>query len=506
MNKKTAFRLIEDDETLFQNGPDFAKLWPLQVGDTEDDKRNKKARHLACILMTLEGNLGIKLKGNPPATNSQLQKKYAALFTKEAPTAVLPKVLFTKSGQEVSAGPAALEVVPPVLGPYQQETRMESINRCWNLLRYFRYCRTAGKLWDMRFSESGMSQKIMIDSSHVPRWLLPPANVPERPAALTKTSAVIAADNLPTKDISIVWESVASGDDKEDLDEALKVAKSKGIPVPSAHQKLRQDPRLSPSAAAFRDAVRRQFNCQKLGMNIRALDLEYTNPTLSQGKLTRDVLRDDWSESRSTFENDANANFILRVVFQALDDPDEGIYESFEPPSAISDFFHTSTGDVMADDTGISKMAAAAFSSHQNQPEATVSGESSNKAEPFAGPHYVDLMFGHGGGSNEIGEAPDPKKDFKGADGHQKLLKWYDGYDVTTENGRLEWQQSVLTQITTNARSATVTIDKLPKTFTNAEKAAVNEAEALGQLIAMAKEVEEDDEEAVSSKVTNNPF
>ena len=57
-----------------------------------------------------------------------------------------------------------------------------------------------------------------------------------------------------------------------------------------------------------------------------------------------------------------------------------------------------------------------------------------------------------------------------------------------------------------NARSAIVTINKLPKEFTNAEKAAVNEAEALGHLIAMAKEVEEDDEEGASSKVTNNPF
>jgi hypothetical protein len=51
---------------------------------------------------------------------------------------------------------------------------------------------------------------------------------------------------------------------------------------------LAVDPRLLSSAAAFKDAVRRQFNGENLLINIRNLELEYINLNLTtKGPLTK---------------------------------------------------------------------------------------------------------------------------------------------------------------------------------------------------------------------------
>jgi hypothetical protein len=96
-------------------------------------------------------------------------------------------------------------VAMPVLGPYKTETRLESINRCWNLLKNFRYCHHAG-LWPSRFTKEGVCQRIILNASHVPDWLRPPENIPERPDEIAKTPAVEAADSLEARDYRIVWD------------------------------------------------------------------------------------------------------------------------------------------------------------------------------------------------------------------------------------------------------------------------------------------------------------
>ena len=157
--------------------------------------------------------------------------------------------------------PIVDQVCPPTLGPYQSENRLECVNRCRNLLKYFRYCHQAKGLWASRLSDTGVTQNYFIDASHIPAWLRPPQEAPGRPATITKTSTVATADALAPIEISIVWDQAQEFDGKEELDETLVQAKAKGTQIPRTHQKPYQDPRLCPSAASFKDAIRRQFNC-----------------------------------------------------------------------------------------------------------------------------------------------------------------------------------------------------------------------------------------------------
>jgi hypothetical protein len=127
-----------------------------------------------------------------------------------------------------------------------------------------------------------------------------------------------------------------------------------------------QDPRLSPSAAAFKDAIRRQFNCQQILIDIRSIELHYSNLALSNGKITRDILCGAWKESKRTFADDANTNLVLHVSFEALDDPEQDIFESFEPPPQIAEYFDTESSDVAMNDQALADAAANAFGAEQN--------------------------------------------------------------------------------------------------------------------------------------------
>jgi hypothetical protein len=57
-----------------------------------------------------------------------------------------------------------------------------------------------------------------------------------------------------------------------------------------------------------------------------------------------------------------------------------------------------------------------------------------------------------------------------------------------------------------NSQAATIKIAKLPRSFTATEKSAINEAEALGQLMAMAKEAKDDDSGSGSNQVSKKPL
>jgi hypothetical protein len=121
LNKTTAYRLIYDNESLYKLGTDAHAEWPIAHDDTDNEKRNKKARYLACLLVAMEANLGKKLSGNSQTVNSKLQTQWTNLLKEHIPTPKIeiPQVLFATS-EETASGAALtkLEVVPPALGPY----------------------------------------------------------------------------------------------------------------------------------------------------------------------------------------------------------------------------------------------------------------------------------------------------------------------------------------------------------------------------------------------------
>lgn len=486
MNKKTAFRLLYDNESLYQNVR-FRQKWPINFISPEDDS-NKHLPHrwLACILLNLERNLQ-KMKIMSREMNTKQQKESVELYNACQNNQIISSIDFQDPTSDPAAAAGVLQ--NPELGAYAGESRLERLNRCWNLLKYFRACRSNHKWWDQRFSKEGLSQVLTVDISHVPSWMLPPKEQDEALPDIPKTTAVRAADNLPPMVIRIVWDKEEEFEGKEDLDAALKKAKKTGVQIPDTDQKLAQDPRLCPSIEFFKDTIRRQFNCQKISMNIYSLELHYKNDKISKSTQEMDLLRKPWADSKRTFEDGSIKEPVLHIQFEATDEP-EHIFESSEVPPAVAEIFDTSRGDVEVNSDGLKDLRAAAFG-EDDQPLPL-----SNDVDTGGLPRVLDCLFGQGGSSNDIGSAPKPKK-FHGKNARQQLLDWYDGYDVTDEEEKREWQRIVLNEVTSNGKAAKVKKDKLPDEFDSDVNEAIEEGQAIGRQLAMARG--EDEEIEVSN-------
>jgi hypothetical protein len=492
MNKRSALQLIHDRESDYVNVA-MHEVWPISKEDDEATLKHKKSRWLAVILLLLEGDLKRLRYMEGFKYFAQEQIRAIDTYREQNPerTDQFPDVKYAAPG--TIPNPERMEVTPPVLGPYKGEDRLESINRCWHLLKYFRACRAAKGQWSKKFSPTAIVQRIQVDISHVPDWMKP-CEAEEQLPEIPKTKAVVAADALAPIKISIVWDKDEPFDEKDELDAALKTAKGRGIVIPGTDMVLLQDPRLCKTGEFFRDSIRRQFNCQKIGIDIRVLDLQYKNLSLSKGIKEKDILRDTWEQTKSTFEDANNSEFTIHVQFQATDEPDN-IWESFEAPPAVEAFFNISGGDVELNPGGINEIVVEAFGDNVDD-----RFEDVVETDDIDGlPHFLDLAFAHGGSANEIGSAPKPKK-FSGPNAHAKFLAHYDDHDVREEEVRIDWQNSLLKEATRNGKVANVKTEKMPKEFSEDDKAAIEKAEALGLQLAMAKG---EDKSIVSSSTSS---
>ncbi|RFU33505.1 hypothetical protein B7463_g2771, partial [Scytalidium lignicola] len=233
MNKKTAFRLLADDEAMF-TGTNAEEQWPINADDAPHVVKNKKNRHLACILLQLETDLTL-MKTFSQSDNENKQASILSEF-KQVISDKIPEMRFAL--RNAIPDSKLYQIHHPSLGPHENEHRIESINRCWNILKYLRSCRQAKNIWTTRFSAAGIIQSYNVDASYIPSWLRPSQHTVENLGALKKTASVIEADALPNKEVSVIWKKDTSFDGKDELDEALRIAKGKGIPIPSTHQKL----------------------------------------------------------------------------------------------------------------------------------------------------------------------------------------------------------------------------------------------------------------------------
>lgn len=132
---------------------------------------------------------------------------------------------------------------------------------------------------------------------------------------------------------------------------------------------------------------------------------------------------------------------MLSVIFEATDEPQPSVYESFEPTPALATLFNTSSGDVTVNTKGFKEMADTACSKQRHQPQQQGSPDPEDNA-PNEGEGLqavLDLLFTTRTSTLDISSCPDPKTKFKGPGIHENLLDYYDGIDVTTLDRRREW-------------------------------------------------------------------
>jgi hypothetical protein len=130
MSKKRAFKLIADAEGLFKDVEDPINRWPIR-------------RYLACFLIRMEEDLR-QMAVMQTRENQAKQDTWYREFCEIFPGAVIAKVGFSASHLEDNSTPLSSPSIPvvraPIVGPYAQENRLEPINRCWNILKYFLNC------------------------------------------------------------------------------------------------------------------------------------------------------------------------------------------------------------------------------------------------------------------------------------------------------------------------------------------------------------------------------
>jgi hypothetical protein len=136
MNKSAAFKILLDDEESMtgERNPE----WDIEDEDDEHLRRCKRNRQLARILVLFERELK-QLCENTPAQNDVQQQKITKKFAEEFPNIKLPKIQFGSLQSQDNDNSRIVKSTN--LGPHLDwnEHRLESINRGWNLIKYFRY-------------------------------------------------------------------------------------------------------------------------------------------------------------------------------------------------------------------------------------------------------------------------------------------------------------------------------------------------------------------------------
>ena len=197
-----AFRQLNDNEDL--KNADYLKEWPIYEGGSKEQLRAKKGRHLGCILLQIEKDFAT-IKIDTQQNNRLTQGTYVITIRNKFPNAEpLSAIDFPKKiGEPSGVTREDLIVKSSILGPYEIESRIEPLNRCWNVLKYFRYCRQEGPwlLWPLKWSNGMTRSKVdwkalLEDICYVifRKWMDTMGGIEKYFARATKRNLILARD------------------------------------------------------------------------------------------------------------------------------------------------------------------------------------------------------------------------------------------------------------------------------------------------------------------------
>jgi hypothetical protein len=204
-------------------------------------------------------------------------------------TAEFKKIFHKDVPEEV----ANLPIVLPALGPLENETRMESINRCLQLTRHFLHdIQFQGKIkrtsksnpkgtakgkptWQLRFATLGrVTRKAEVPVSSIPSFMRWVESEPITQDQLAKQVAERLDESplLPRVDMRIVWDKEILTDDRDFLISELKKVKAKDMPS-EYFSNPSHDIRLFTSKRQLRQMLRQMFLCPPVRLDPCVMNL-----------------------------------------------------------------------------------------------------------------------------------------------------------------------------------------------------------------------------------------
>ncbi|CAI7581268.1 unnamed protein product [Penicillium discolor] len=198
------------------------------------------------------------------------------------------------------------------LGPVNEhENRLEKVNRCWELLKWFGWLKSTPKPgWTHVATINAIRKAPLVNDHNLPSWM-------QAPKAEAKSQLSYDKSDAKYHPISIT---------KGELDVVLEVAEEKGLKIPTSKCKMSQEPQGFTSIAMFRNYVRVMFNCRELGLKLHTVTLHHHSGSLGEG-IFCDFMTGEWDEMKSAFSDVANTEFRIDMVLQALKFAEEKIYE-----------------------------------------------------------------------------------------------------------------------------------------------------------------------------------
>lgn len=160
VRKGAVLRLISSSETTLFNydpTPFWARYKNLPDTDYNGLATDKEIiKHIAWVLLHMENDFNLYALDSE-ANNKALSEQYRPFMAE-------------KTGKSVPDSVARCPV--PVLGPFNGEGRLESLNRCWNLLRW------VGTLlrrntWTRLATQAAIDKGKKVEVVDLPTWMQP---------------------------------------------------------------------------------------------------------------------------------------------------------------------------------------------------------------------------------------------------------------------------------------------------------------------------------------------
>ncbi|KAL5372897.1 hypothetical protein DPSP01_013126 [Paraphaeosphaeria sporulosa] len=295
----------------------------------------------------------------------------------------------------------------PDLGPKTDfhEHELEPLNRCLSLFAHMKYA-TSPSQWGPRFfGKTAWDAPLMIHQDFVPQWMVPADAVtaPEAPDEFTASPKMVQS-----RKVTVVWsfrsknakgiefvEYVKENGEYENMSKKITVTMDEDMSGDEARDKIRE------------------------GLGLESLKGQLETLALCAEKEDDDcvpALVDDWDPIRKVVFKypDQDPSLSFSCIIRLRED-DEGLWESSEPPASLKNFLEQHTNDVAPK---VPVTAERREETHRNIFSMTV---------PMLETRFEPVeLFGND---------------------KERIVRFYDGYDVLTADGRRKWQLWALSRV-----------------------------------------------------------
>ncbi|KFY97411.1 hypothetical protein V500_02085 [Pseudogymnoascus sp. VKM F-4518 (FW-2643)] len=332
-------------------------------------------------------------------------------------------------------------ILLPVLGPRSEfeEHHMERYSRVFAILKHLQN-KLSGSI--KAYFNTEIYASVKVSQTSVPLWMRP--SLQAQGISKPGTSSVVPRF-LPKKFTIEIQRGAITKIEADLAKHEASYVRFNSMALPEGRVDALHDPRLYENGSEWRDVVRRQLDMFKLRVDICSIVM---SSVLEQGVIVYDAVTRSkariWNEVLCALRKDAG-DVIFSVQLRALDDTEieetEYPYEYQGVTMSLSSTMIIINDELVASDSVVQSKKPDDPFSDQPQPIAHHDADeaAARQAKEFMGNRPIVNKS----------TAISPTTLFS-PEQHEESLKYHGGFDVSTADGLLAWQRSVLSHLVAN--------------------------------------------------------